>query len=100
MARSADPKGLRTIGVLTKPDQVEEGCHGQWLQVLQGQRYPLALGYYAVKNPNQAALMRGTSSAAARLQEDAFFESSAPWSRSPPDQRSRLGALSLLKGSC
>jgi hypothetical protein len=38
MAREADPKGLRTLGVLTKPDQVEEGCHGQWLQVLQGKR--------------------------------------------------------------
>ena len=38
MAREADPKGVRTIGVLTKPDQVEEGCHGQWLQVLQGKR--------------------------------------------------------------
>lgn len=38
MAREADPKGVRTLGVLTKPDQVEEGCHGQWLQVLQGKR--------------------------------------------------------------
>jgi hypothetical protein len=38
MAREADPKGLRTLGVLTKPDQVEEGCHGQWVQVLQGKR--------------------------------------------------------------
>lgn len=38
MAREADPKGLRTLGVLTKPDQVEEGCHAQWLQVLHGKR--------------------------------------------------------------
>jgi hypothetical protein len=38
MAREADPKGLRTLGVLTKPDQVEQGCHGQWMQVLQGKR--------------------------------------------------------------
>jgi hypothetical protein len=38
MAREADPEGSRTLGVLTKPDQVEEGCHGQWLQVLAGDR--------------------------------------------------------------
>jgi hypothetical protein len=38
MAREADPEGSRTLGVLTKPDQVEEGCHGQWLQVLAGER--------------------------------------------------------------
>jgi hypothetical protein len=39
MAREADPRGERTLGVLTKPDQVEEGCHGQWLQVLAGERF-------------------------------------------------------------
>lgn len=45
MAREADPKGERTLGVLTKPDQVEEGCHGQWLQVLAGERYVLHPNY-------------------------------------------------------
>ncbi|WIA20977.1 hypothetical protein OEZ85_005314 [Tetradesmus obliquus] len=95
MAREADSEGSRTLGVLTKPDQVEEGCHGQWLQVLAGERYPLALGWYVVRNPNQAALVRGTSSSMARQQEDAFFNSTHPWRGLPSSSRGRLGTLKL-----
>jgi hypothetical protein len=92
MAREADPQGERTLGVLTKPDQVEEGCHGQWLQVLAGDRWPLSLGWYVVRNPNQAALARGTSAAAARQQEEVFFGAANPWARLPAPSRARLGA--------
>ena len=38
LAREVDPSCTRTIGVLTKPDQIEEGCHAQWLDVLEGRR--------------------------------------------------------------
>jgi hypothetical protein len=38
LAREVDPLAARTIGVLTKPDQIEEGCHAQWLDVLEGRR--------------------------------------------------------------
>jgi hypothetical protein len=44
-----------------------------------------------VKNPNQAALLQGTSSVAARQGEDMFFESAAPWNRMSSDQKGRLG---------
>lgn len=44
-----------------------------------------------MKNPNQAALLRGTSSVAARQAEDMFFESAAPWNRMSADQKGRLG---------
>jgi hypothetical protein len=56
-------------------------------------RYPLQLGWFVVRNPNQAALLRGTSSASARQQEDIFFESTAPWHRMPSEQKNRLGEL-------
>jgi hypothetical protein len=46
------------VGVLTKPDQVEEACHAPWLAVLRGERYPLRLGYFLVKSPNQAQLLQ------------------------------------------
>lgn len=59
-------------------------------------RYSLQLGWYVVKNPNQAALLRGTSSVAARQQEDMFFESTAPWNRMSSDQKSRLGEATVL----
>lgn len=63
-------------------------------------RYPLQLGWYVVKNPNQAALLRGTSSVAARQQEDMFFESSAPWGRLSSDQKSRLGEVTIYVCVC
>jgi hypothetical protein len=44
-----------------------------------------------VKNPNQAALLRGTSSVAARQAEDVFFDTAAPWNRLTSEQKSRLG---------
>lgn len=53
MARAADKDGSRTIGVLTKADTIEPGTHNNWLKVLQGQHYPLRLGYYCVVNPSQ-----------------------------------------------
>lgn len=57
-------------------------------------RYPLQLGWFIVKNPNQAALLRGTSSVSARQQEDMFFDSAAPWNRMPSEQKARLGKTS------
>lgn len=54
-------------------------------------RYPLALGWYVVRNPNQAALVRGTSSNMARQQEEAFFTGTTPWNRLPVSSKGRLG---------
>lgn len=59
-------------------------------------RYPLALGWYVVRNPNQAALVRGTSSSMARQQEDAFFNSTHPWRGLPSSSRGRLGQCADL----
>ncbi len=38
LARELDPAGTRTLGVLTKADTIEEGCHGLYLDVMQGKR--------------------------------------------------------------
>lgn len=53
MAHGADKDGMRTIGVLTKPDTIEPGTHDTWLRVLQGGAYHLKLGYFCVVNPSQ-----------------------------------------------
>jgi dynamin 1-like protein len=47
LAREVDPNGERTIGVLTKIDLMDEGTHA--LELLNGEIYPLKLGYYGVK---------------------------------------------------
>lgn len=47
MARSVDPDGERTIGVVTKIDLMDEGTDA--LELLSGNIYPLKLGYFGVK---------------------------------------------------
>ena len=46
MARIVDPKGERTFGVITKLDLMDEGTDA--LDILQGELYPLKLGYIGV----------------------------------------------------
>lgn len=46
MARLVDPKGERTFGVVTKIDLMDEGTDA--LEMLQGDLYPLKLGYIGV----------------------------------------------------
>lgn len=43
VARDADPEGVRTIGVVTKVDTMEEGS--DCADVLSGKLYPLRRGY-------------------------------------------------------
>lgn len=43
LARVVDPKGERTLGVVTKLDLMDEGTDA--LEMLQGKIYPLKLGY-------------------------------------------------------
>ena len=48
MARELDPKGIRTIGVITKVDIMDKGTDAR--RILEGREVPLRLGYVAVKN--------------------------------------------------
>jgi hypothetical protein len=74
LAKEADPSGLRTIGVLTKPDTLQEGEHKTWLDVLEGYRHPLKHGYFVTKQPGPTDLEKGTTFDKARKEEKAFFE--------------------------
>ena len=51
LAREVDPEGERTIGVVTKIDLMDEGTDA--LELLQGNVYPLQLGYFGVKCRSQ-----------------------------------------------
>jgi replication fork clamp-binding protein CrfC len=51
LAREVDPDGERTIGVVTKIDLMDEGTDA--LDLLQGNIYPLKLGYFGVKCRSQ-----------------------------------------------
>ena len=51
LAKEVDPKGLRTVGVVTKLDLMDAGTDA--LDVLEGKVIPLKLGYIGVVNRSQ-----------------------------------------------
>ena len=48
MARTLDPKGIRTIGVITKVDIMDRGTNAK--RMIMNQEVQLRLGYVALKN--------------------------------------------------
>ncbi|KAJ8322555.1 hypothetical protein O5D80_008660 [Batrachochytrium dendrobatidis] len=80
LAREVDPTGIRTIGVLTKPDTIESGTAARWADILMGNLYPLKLGYFMVRCLSKAELAAGNTLQDAQKLENAFFAQSQPWS--------------------
>ncbi|KAJ3119581.1 hypothetical protein HK098_005317 [Nowakowskiella sp. JEL0407] len=78
-SKEIDPYGLRTIGVLTKPDTIEAATHDKWVSILLGHHYNLKLGYWMVLNPSKADLDRGVTLEEARKMEAEFFSTAVPW---------------------
>eukprot|EP00924_Labyrinthula_sp_SR-Ha-C_P001074 snap_masked-scaffold_7-processed-gene-12.17-mRNA-1 protein AED:0.65 eAED:0.67 QI:0/0/0/1/1/1/2/0/492 len=76
-----DPSGERTIGVLTKPDTVQDCADQKVIQILQNKLKPLKLGYSVVRNRTQAELINGVPLDAAKLLEKDFFRRSPIFSR-------------------
>ena len=54
LARKVDPEGLRTIGVITKLDLMDEGTSA--LDIFEGRHLPLKKGYVGVVNRSQKAI--------------------------------------------
>ncbi|KAI0035035.1 Dynamin central region-domain-containing protein [Vararia minispora EC-137] len=72
LAREVDPEGLRTIGVLTKVDLMDQGT--DVVDILAGRIIPLRLGYVPVVNRGQRDIDTSKSIAAALEHERQFFE--------------------------
>lgn len=89
IAKEVDPKGLRTLGVLTKPDLIDKGGEGDVMSLVQGNRHPLRLGYCIVRNRGQIEL--GSDSAERSKKEKNFF-STEPWAKL---DRDRVGTPAL-----
>jgi hypothetical protein len=53
MAEEVDPDGQRTLGVLTKPDLVDKGAEHAAMDLIEGRRHQLALGWHLVRNLGQ-----------------------------------------------
>ncbi|KAB5535235.1 interferon-induced GTP-binding protein Mx2 [Coniochaeta sp. 2T2.1] len=92
LANKADPAGVRTMGVLTKPDlAIEHAIQQQVMNlVLDNKRQSLKLGYCVVKNrsadDHQSTLNQRHEA------EKAFFQTS-PWSALKGQDRTGIGSL-------
>ncbi|KAJ1883523.1 Dynamin- GTPase protein [Coemansia sp. RSA 1722] len=72
-AREVDPKGNRTIGVITKIDLMDRGTNS--LDILTGRVYPLRLGFVGVVNRSQEDTQSNKPIAESLAFEDEFFRS-------------------------
>lgn len=73
LARSVDPQGRRTIGVLTKLDLMDAGTNA--LDILNGRVYPLKLGFIGVVNRSQQDINASLPMKDAMEHESEFFKS-------------------------
>ncbi|KAI9468457.1 MAG: Dynamin central region-domain-containing protein [Benjaminiella poitrasii] len=72
LARDVDPEGMRTIGVLTKVDLMDQGT--DVIDILAGRVVPLRLGYVPVVNRGQRDIDQRKLVTEALKDEQAFFE--------------------------
>ncbi|KAI8880066.1 hypothetical protein K501DRAFT_255753 [Backusella circina FSU 941] len=72
LAREVDPEGLRTIGVLTKVDLMDQGT--DVIDILAGRVIPLRLGYVPVVNRGQRDIESKKAISKSLDAEREFFE--------------------------
>ncbi|KAK4118153.1 interferon-induced GTP-binding protein Mx2 [Parathielavia appendiculata] len=91
LATDADPTGLRTMGVLTKPDLATERATQQVIiDLVLGKRNDLKLGYCVVKNRSADDDL---SSLQDRDDAEKVFFKSEPWCQLESSGRIGIGAL-------
>jgi len=83
MAREEDPKGDRTLGILTKVDLMDQGT--DCLKIIRNQEIKLKHGYIAVKNRSQKDINEKVTVAKALDVEKRWFETHSIY-RSVPDK--------------
>ena len=76
MAEEVDAAGVRTLGVLTKPDLVDKGGEHNVIDLVQDKRNRLLLGYCIVKNRSQQEIALKSTD---RDRSEAEFFSNSPW---------------------
>ena len=93
-----DPKGARTLGIITKPDQIPEGSEKEeaFIALANNELIEFELGWHVVRNRRYEERAEGTESRNRR--EEEFFRTSA-WKAIPRQSvgitalRSRLSRL-------
>jgi GTP-binding protein EngB required for normal cell division len=99
MLKEVDPDGFRTMGVITKPDAIEQDSPNEqtFLSLARNSERPLKLGWHVLRNPSFTE-RRDTSFDRDKTEAD-FFANRAPWNTLSSDHvgvvalRLRLGRL-------
>ncbi|KAL7808701.1 P-loop containing nucleoside triphosphate hydrolase protein [Trichoderma gracile] len=79
LARKHDTLGERTIGIITKPDLINDGTESMLARIANNQgNIKFKLGFFILKNPSPKQLEGGLSMSDRSKLEDEFF-SSPPW---------------------
>ena len=86
---------LSSSGALTKPDTLQDGEHGPWMEILTGRRHPLTHGYFVTKQPGIQDLKEKLHHGAARERENTFFNTDKHWSGVSSEIRNRTGVPKL-----
>ncbi|KAL5115144.1 hypothetical protein ACEQ8H_006980 [Pleosporales sp. CAS-2024a] len=83
LSRKIDPKGERTLGLITKPDTLDEGSDTErfYLEMAQNKDVKFRLGWHVLRNRDYAA--RDTS-ADERDEVEASFFRNGVWRSLPP----------------
>lgn len=82
LARQVDPKGLRSIGVVTKIDIMDQGTDAG--KMLRGEDVPLRLGYVGVKMRSQQDIQNGKPVKEALKDEKDWFDNHRVYGKLPP----------------
>ncbi|KAJ9257405.1 hypothetical protein DTO207G8_2159 [Paecilomyces variotii] len=83
--RKLDPEGMRTLGLITKPDTLDRGSESEmsYIQLAQNKDVKFRLGWHVLKNRSYD--MRGAT-AAKRDEAEAQFFATGIWSSLDPSQ--------------
>ncbi|KJA28733.1 hypothetical protein HYPSUDRAFT_61585 [Hypholoma sublateritium FD-334 SS-4] len=92
-----DPQGIRTIGVLTKPDRIPLGDEPFWIPFIRNEKETLENNWFCVKQPSTFDLSEKITWAQARQSEVNFFASTAPWSDIGESYSKYLGTSNLVQ---
>ncbi|EHK19640.1 uncharacterized protein TRIVIDRAFT_156714 [Trichoderma virens Gv29-8] len=94
LARTHDPLGQRTVGIITKPDLINRGSEAKIALVAKNKdNIKLKLGFFLLKNPSPAELKECPTMAARSNLESRFFSAPA-WVNQDLDMN-RVGAEKL-----
>mmetsp|Transcript_17053 Transcript_17053/g.36039 ORF Transcript_17053/g.36039 Transcript_17053/m.36039 type:complete len:642 (-) Transcript_17053:169-2094(-) len=79
-AKKVDPKTIRTIPVLTKPDLIDEGAEAEVKDLLLGNKTDeFKRGFHMVKGRGQKDLNEDLGIEDGLTKEEAFFRNTEPW---------------------